>query len=117
MTDLVRTSDTGDGVQTTPRTATTSSSVILSAPMSFNGATRRLWRISQKPTDSRVQLACGLAMVPVIVVAWALILVWYVLFGLFLVPYRIFRRGNRNRTRQDLQHQEMLAAIERKGAA
>lgn len=41
-----------------------------------------------------------------------LVLYWYLLFGLLLVPYRIIRRGQRKRRREELRHREMLAAIE-----
>jgi hypothetical protein len=48
----------------------------------------------------------------VIAAWWALVAVWYVVFGLLLVPYRLLRRGARKRTKEALQHRQMPAAIE-----
>ena len=38
---------------------------------------------------------------------------WYLLFGLFLVPYRLLRRGARKRKSEALRHREMLGAIDK----
>ena len=45
--------------------------------------------------------------------AWVLVLGWYVVFTVFLVPYRLIRRGQRKRNLQAAQHREMLAAVHR----
>jgi hypothetical protein len=47
---------------------------------------------------------------------WLFILVWYLFFGLLLVPYRLIRRGQRKQRLEDARHREQLAAIERLNA-
>jgi len=39
---------------------------------------------------------------------------WYLLFGLLLVPYRLIRRGSRKQKIQERQHQEILEALKKK---
>jgi hypothetical protein len=57
-----------------------------------------------------VNILTALLIPIMLVVAWALVLAWYCLFGLALVPYRLIRRSDRNRKRDALQHREVLAA-------
>ena len=69
--------------------------VVVAAPMSFVGSAKRLWRpVAGKPAKAAVPL--GVALAVVILVVWCLVLVWYVIFGICLVPYRLIRRGSRN---------------------
>jgi len=42
---------------------------------------------------------------------WLLILCWYLFFGLWLVPYRLFRRGQRKRELATLRHREFMTAV------
>jgi hypothetical protein len=42
---------------------------------------------------------------------WLLVISWYAIFGIFLLPYRLLRRGARKRKRGTLRHGEILAAI------
>lgn len=83
--------------------------VIVQAPMSFTGSARRIWRIRHGGAVIRSVLT-ALA-VTLIVIAWVLVLCWYLLFGLLLVPYRLIRRRDRERRRQGLQHRELLERI------
>jgi hypothetical protein len=53
------------------------------------------------------------AVIFAIVMAWMTILCWYAMFGLLVVPYRLLRRGQRKRKREELRHRETLAALER----
>jgi hypothetical protein len=46
-----------------------------------------------------------------IMVAWAVVLAWYLTWGLLLVPYRLIRRAGRKRRRMELQHCELMATI------
>ena len=100
--------------------------VIVQAPLSFTGSTKRILRLTEphralalkavvgpwwKGTlrvllDSLLVLAVGTSML----LAWAFIAAWYVLWGILLVPYRLIRRSDRNRKRDALQHREMLDA-------
>jgi small-conductance mechanosensitive channel len=43
-----------------------------------------------------------------ILTAWSVMTVWYCMFGLWLVPYRIIRRGQRRNRRDAARHRELL---------
>ena len=91
--------------------------VIISAPMSFVGSAQRSARLARKMAFEPRWLSLLLVWAAVgtlLLVWWAAIIVWYVVFGLFLLPYRMLRRGARKRKKQALQHRELLSAIERK---
>src|SRR4051812_49789507 len=96
-----------------PTPALASERVIINAPMSFTGAAQRAWRLRSGVASPWVQWPVATpAVVCLLVLWWAAIVVWYVAFGLLLLPYRILRRGARKRKKQALQHREMMAAIE-----
>ena len=100
--------------------------VIVQAPLSFTGSTKRILRLTEpkrafalqnivrpwwKGTlfvllDSLIVLAVGVFLFT----AWIFDAGWYLLFGLLLVPYRLIRRSDRNRKRDALQHREVLDA-------
>lgn len=87
-----------------------SENVIVAAPMSFAGSAQRLWRVV--PRDAGwLSAAAGTGVVLLIVLAWAVILCWYLIFGLLLVPYRVLRRNQRANRRQELRHREMLTTM------
>lgn len=103
-----------------------SEKVVLSSPMSFAGSAARSWKIAAyRPYDSTatfgVKLAWVVVRVCLIIVAlfviaawWSLIVCWYLLFGLLVVPWRLLRRGQRKDKKRQLQHREILEAIEKK---
>lgn len=64
--------------------------VIVEAPMSYTGSARRIWRHKRG-------LITGTFLLGVIAAVWCIVSIWYVLFGLLLVPYRLVRRGQRQR--------------------
>lgn len=100
--------------------------VIVQAALSFTGSTKRILRLTEprralalkavigpwwKGTlrvllDSLLVLTVGV----LLLLTWTFIVGWYLLFGILLVPYRLIRRGDRNRKRENLQHREMLDA-------
>src|SRR5690349_7118301 len=83
---------------------------IINAPMSFAGAAQRAWRL-RKGTGAKLALLTVLAVV--LLIFWEIaVLFWYLLFGVFLIPYRLLRRGARKRKAEAKRHREMLAAIE-----
>jgi Flp pilus assembly protein TadB len=82
-----------------------SEKVIVAAPLSYTGSAQRIWRVSDNPFIRWGILLC------LIVFAWIFITVWYLFWGLWLVPYRLIRRSDRNRKRQKLQHRELLEAV------
>jgi Flp pilus assembly protein TadB len=84
--------------------------------MSFTGATKRAWELTRMGPPALRVLTIPLAIV-LIAELWSVIVAWYVLFSILLIPYRLLRRGSRNRKRQDLQHREMLAAVSQQRAA
>ena len=73
--------------------------------MSFSGSAQRIWRWSSNG------IIRFLILLPLIALVWCVVLVWYVLFGVFLVPYRLIRRGQRRERRRQLEHAEMIDAI------
>jgi carbon starvation protein CstA len=103
--------------ETVPATRLASEDVIISAPMSFAGSAQRIWRLTRLSNNTPATIALGVAAVLLIALAWLIVPAWYVIWGLFLVPYRLLRRGARKRKRDALQHRETLAAIQGKEPA
>jgi len=89
-----------------------SEKVIVSAPFSFAGSAQRIWNVTS--TDNT--LLKWLLLVPValtmIMFAWMFVSFWYVImyviFGIFFIPFRLWRRGARKNKRNELRHREML---------
>lgn len=86
-----------------------SETVVIAAPMSFAGSAARAWKLTRLGPGGLKVLTGPLALA-LIVVWWAAICVWYVVFGLLVVPYRLIRRGSRKQKRDNLRHREMLDA-------
>jgi hypothetical protein len=109
-------SDLPAPVQRTPaeEARLASEQVILQAPMSFMGSAKRIWpRITKASDETPYQLLLYVLAVLAVFVAWIIVLAWYVLWGLMLIPYRIIRRGSRKRRMEELRHREQLQALER----
>lgn len=92
--------------------------VIVSAPMSLTGAAVRSWRLTAYPHGEGGWLAAGRAatvtgVLLLILVWWAAVLCWYAIFGIWLIPYRVIRRGARRRKVERLQHAELMTAVYR----
>lgn len=90
-----------------------SEQVVVAAPMSFAGSAGRLWKLTRLGAHPAWKTLTIPTAITLIALAWAVILCWYVIFSVFLVPYRLMRRGSRKRKREALQHREMLAALDR----
>lgn len=93
--------------------------VVIAAPMSFAGSAARLWRLSAHPAGDGWRLGVRAAVViPAVVLliltVWMMVFCWYLMFGLLLVPYRLVRRGSRKRRREELRHQEVMAALQQR---
>jgi len=90
---------------------------VVSAPMSLNGSYLRtvnlLW--FDKSVLFRAAVGWWLA-ASILFFWWGAVVVWYVLFGLLLVPYRLIRRGGRNRKIAERRHQELIQALKTPGA-
>jgi hypothetical protein len=94
-----------------------SEDVIISAPMSYAGSAQRIMRIRRRANTDSERAALTAAAVSAVAIAWVLVTVWYVIWGLLLVPYRLHRRGARKRRAEALRHRELLAALQVSGAA
>ncbi len=84
-----------------------SEDVVVSAPASFAGSSQRIWRITRNHSGWPAAGFVTLAIVAVLL-AWTLVLSWYLVFGLLLVPYRLVRRGQRKQKLAQIRHQEMM---------
>jgi 4-hydroxybenzoate polyprenyltransferase len=83
--------------------------VVVAAPMSLTGSTIRIWRAMGERGAawwSRALWVTGAVLA--LIVAWAVVLCWYAVFGVFLVPYRVSRRHSRKRRVEALRHRESL---------
>ena len=94
-----------------------SEDVIINAPMSFAGAAQRAFRLRRATMGLPPAVAAPVMTVVAVCVTliwWAAVVVWYCIFGLLLVPYRLLRRGSRKRKAEARRHREMLDALEKK---
>ena len=89
-----------------------SEKVVVAAPMSLAGSAARIWKITDLVPNVFIK---WVLLVPValmlIAMAWMVVAVWYIIFGILLVPYRLIRRSGRKGKRQALQHRELLEKI------
>lgn len=86
--------------------------VIINAPMSFAGAAQRSFRL-RGDTTGVARVAATVAVLLLTLGWWAVVVGWYGVFGLLLVPYRLLRRGARKRKAEALRHRELLSAIDK----
>jgi heme/copper-type cytochrome/quinol oxidase subunit 2 len=82
----------------------TSAEVVVSAPMSFAGSAQRIWHITR---DHAGWAYAGMVTLAIL----AIILAWYLIFGLLLVPYRLVRRGQRKQKLAQIRHQELMNRV------
>lgn len=89
-----------------------SSKVVIEAPMSFSGSMQRLnnWFWADQPLWLKLSFSWWL-MPTLLIFWWALILPWYLVFGLWLIPYRSARQAQRRRRKEDLEQQEYYAEL------
>lgn len=80
--------------------------------MSFTGSGARIWKLTERAAGRARWFLLPLVVV-LVVAAWVVVLAWYCVFGVLVVPYRLIRRGSRKRRRDELRHREVLAAVER----
>jgi hypothetical protein len=98
--------------QAQPPTRLPSEEVIISAPMSYAGSAQRIMRLRRRaPVGWKKVAVTGLAVV-LVGLAWLLITVWYLVWGFWLVPYRLLRRGARKRKAEAMRHRELLGTIQ-----
>jgi uncharacterized membrane-anchored protein len=89
--------------------------VVVAAPLSFAGSAGRIWPMARGHSSGWVTAAAVTGALLLILLAWAFVLCWYAIWGIWLIPYRIVRRGQRKRKLEARRHAEMLAAARRTG--
>jgi Domain of unknown function (DUF1707) len=89
-----------------------SEDVIINAPMSYAGSAQRIMRLRRRADGGGSLVALTTAALVLIVFAWAMVTVWYLTWGLLLIPYRLLRRGARKRKVEALRHRELLGTIQ-----
>lgn len=86
--------------------------MIINAPLSFAGSAQRIMRIRRSADEGWGLVALTVLAAILIVLAWTFVLSWYLLWGLWLVPYRVLRRGARKRKAEALRHRELMGTIQ-----
>lgn len=94
-----------------------SEDVIVNAPMSYAGSAQRIMRIRRRGDGGGKLVAITALAILLILVVWVLVTAWYLLWGLWLVPYRLLRRGARKRKAEALRHRELMGTIQGSAAA
>lgn len=88
-----------------------SEKIIIESPTSFTGATKRLWKVVEDKHWA-IQVIYGVVVFPI---AYTFIFMWYViifgLFGIFVIPFRLFTRGSRKKKVEEARHREMIATL------
>lgn len=80
--------------------------ISIAAPLSYTGSAQRIRRLASPHPSAPVQLV----LIATTLTAWVFVTVWYIVFSVLLVPYRIVRRGSRKRKLEAARHRELLAA-------
>lgn len=89
-----------------------SEDIVIESPMSFTGATKRIWRVMEFKGNVWVKwLVIFPAVVLTLYFVYSFIFVWYLVFGLFLVPFRLLRRSSRKKQVTAAQHRELMTAL------
>jgi len=94
-----------------------SEEVIINAPLSYAGSAQRIVRIRRRAPAGWQLGALTLLAIVLIALVWVFLTAWYLTWGLFLVPYRLLRRGARKRKADALRHRELLGTIQGSAAA
>lgn len=94
-----------------------SEDVIINAPMSYAGSAQRIFRLRRRAASGGSMAAITALAILLILMAWTFVTVWYLIWGLWLVPYRLLRRGARKRKAEALRHRELMGTIQGSAAA
>jgi hypothetical protein len=87
--------------------------VVTAAPLSFAGSAQRIWHMTWVGRLIGLFVTVPTALT-LIAAVWAFVVCWYLVWGLWLVPYRLIRRGQRKEKRGKRQHRELLDAMQRR---
>jgi len=88
-----------------------SESIVIQSPMSFVGSARRAWKLTGLGPQPWSKIATVPLALAITAMWWIVCLVWLIIFGLFMLPWRLLRRGQRRRKQDAARHREMLAAL------
>jgi hypothetical protein len=94
-----------------------SEDVIISAPMSYTGSAQRILRLRRRADVGAPVAAVTVSVVVLVIAAWVLVTAWYLVWGIWLIPYRLVRRGARKRKLEALRHRELVGTIQGSAAA
>ncbi|HKO25967.1 MAG TPA: DUF1707 domain-containing protein [Solirubrobacteraceae bacterium] len=94
-----------------------SEDVIINAPMSYAGSAQRIFRLRRRAQGGGALAAITALAILLILMVWIFVTVWYLVWGLWLVPYRLLRRGARKRKAEALRHRELMGTIQGSAAA
>jgi hypothetical protein len=94
-----------------------SEDVIINAPMSYAGSAQRIFRLRRRAHSDSAKAAVTVLAIVFVLLAWAVITVWYLVWGIWLIPYRFLRRGARKRKAEALRHRELMGTIQGSAAA
>jgi hypothetical protein len=100
-----------------PPTRLASEDVIINAPLSYAGSAQRIMRLRRRAQGGSALAAITVLAVLLMLVAWAAVTVWYVFWGIWLIPYRLLRRGARKRKAEAIRHRELMGTIQGSAAA
>ncbi|MGI8713147.1 MAG: DUF1707 SHOCT-like domain-containing protein [Solirubrobacteraceae bacterium] len=104
-------------MSTLPPARLASEDVIINAPMSYTGSAQRILRIRRGAQGGSAMVRITVATTLLVLVAWVVITGWYLLWGIWLVPYRLLRRGARKRKAEAIRHRELMGTIQGSAAA
>lgn len=89
-----------------------SEDIVVAAPMSYAGSAARIWKITRRAGDNLpATIGLGALAVVLMALAWVAVTLWYLIFWVFLIPYRLVRRGQRKRKLEDARHRELLQVM------
>lgn len=90
-----------------------SESIVLASPLSFIGSAKRIWHITE--TGGVLKIIAIPAAVVLIIFAWVIVSIWYVviyiIFGILFIPYRLLRRSGRKQKQEKLRHRKIIGAV------
>ncbi|MYG71922.1 MAG: hypothetical protein F4197_05510 [Acidimicrobiia bacterium] len=94
-----------------------SEQVIMESPLSFTGSAKRIipavyGKMPRRPWAIPV---APVVVALVISVVWGGVFFWYLVWGVLLIPFRLFRRLQLKSEVDELRHREMLDAIHESG--
>lgn len=81
--------------------------IAVSAPMSYTGSAKRIFKL----THIDNALLKWPLLVPIALIltltAWVFVTLWYLIFGILVIPYRLLRRSQHKAKRDNIRHREL----------